>query len=68
MVGILLDNISTNLKKYQNHVITVTYGTFSSSNANEIITLKKQLKEDTKYEVIIDYDATGYINAVTILD
>ncbi len=68
MVGMLLDNISTNLKKYQNHVITVTYGTFSSSNANEIITLKKQLNEDTKYEVIFDYDATGYINAVTILD
>ena len=68
MVGILLDNISTNLKKYQNHVITVTYGTFSSSNANEIITLKKQLNEDTKYEVIFDYDATGYIYAVTILD
>ena len=68
MVGILLDNISTNLKKYQTHVITVTYGTFSSSNANEIITLKKQLNEDTKYEVIFDYDATGYINAVTILD
>ncbi len=67
-VGMVLDNVSTNIKKYQNHTITVTYGTFSSSNANEIITLKKQLNDDTKYEVIFDYDATGYINAVTILD
>ncbi len=65
-VSRLLDNVITKIKKNTNHSITVTYGTTTTSNTNEITTLKKQIDETSQYEVSLDYDSNGYINKVTI--
>ena len=62
----LLDNVVTSIKKNTDHLITVTYGAITTSNTDEITTLKKQLDSTSKYEVSFDYDSNGYINKVTI--
>ena len=62
----LLDNVVTSIKKNADHLITVTYGAITTSNTDEITTLKKQLDSTSKYEVSFDYDSNGYINKVTI--
>ena len=65
-VSRLLDNVITKIKKNADHSITVTYGTTTTSKADEITTLKKQFDRTSQYEVSLDYDSNGYINKVTI--
>lgn len=65
-VSILLDNVATKIKKNKDHPISVIYGSTTLSNADEIIALKKQFDNMTKYEISFDYDSDGFINTVTI--
>ncbi len=62
----LLDEIIKINKKYPNHIITVTYSDTTTTNTDEITTLKKEFKTMSQYEVSMDYDSNGYINKITI--
>ena len=64
----LLDNVVTNNKKNSDKLITVVYNTTTTSNPDEIITLKQSFEEGKKYESILDYDSNGLVNKVTIKD
>lgn len=63
-----LDEVVLSNKKNPNHQITVVYGDISTNNPDEIISMKSNFEEWTKYEVILNYDSAGYINRVTIQD
>lgn len=65
-VSILLDNVATKIKKNKDHPISVIYGSTTLSNADEIIALKKQFDNMTKYEISFDCDSDEFINTVTI--
>ena len=67
-VSSLLDNVITKIKKNTDHSITVTYGTTTTSNTDEIMNLKKQFDKKLQYEISFDYDSNGYINKVTIMN
>ncbi len=62
----LLDNVIIKIKKNSNHTISVVYNDTTTSNPDEITTLKKQFDSSIQYEVSIDYDVNGYINKITI--
>lgn len=67
-VSSLLDNVVTKIKKNADHSISVVYGTTTTSAPDEIIKLKSNFDEWTKYEVSLDYDSNGFVNKVTIFD
>lgn len=62
----LLDKVIIKIKKNSNHTITVVYNDITTSNPDEITTLKKQFDSNIQYEVSMDYDSNGYINKITI--
>ena len=62
----LLDKVIIKIKKNSKHTITVVYNDITTSNPDEITTLKKQFDSNTQYEVSMDYDSNGYINKITI--
>ena len=64
----LLDKVVTNNKKEKEHVITVKYNETVSNKTEDIVKLKHSLEAGKKYEVLLDYDETGYVNQVTIID
>ena len=51
-----LDEIVTNNKKQQEHIITVKYQDKETSNPDEIIAIKKSFDESKQYELSTDYD------------
>lgn len=63
-----LDEIVTNNKKQQKHIITVKYQDKETSNPDEIIAIKKSLDESKQYELSTDYDQSGFINKLTITE
>ena len=63
-----LDEIVTNNKKQQEHIITVKYQDKETSNPDEIIAIKKSLDESKQYELSTDYDQSGFINKLTITE
>lgn len=63
-----LDEIVTNNKKQQEHIITVKYQDKATSNPDEIIAIKKSLDESKQYELSTDYDQAGFINKLTITE
>lgn len=70
--GFLMDNFIDEVLKSNeenpNKLITIKYKDFESNSANEIKTLKKQIKNDVtdKYEIYYEYDENGYINKAII--
>jgi hypothetical protein len=64
----LLDKVVTNNKKEKEHIITVKYNETVSNNTEDIVKLKHSLEAGKKYEILLDYDETGYVNQVTIID
>ena len=62
----LFDKIIMTIKKNQEHTITVAYNTISTSDTTELTNLKQQFDDSKQYEVSMDYDDNGYINAITI--
>jgi len=56
----LLDEIITTNKKEERKV-TVKYGETETSNADEIKTLKMNIKKDSNFEVSFEYDDDGFI-------
>ena len=62
----LFDEIIMKLKKDKTHTISVTYNTTSTSDTTELTNLKQQFNDNTQYEVSMDYDDSGFINAITI--
>ena len=65
-VGRLIDEISTNNKKDKNKQITIKYKEITTKDPKEMIAIKKELDEWTKYEVIFEYDESGFIYLATI--
>ena len=65
-VGNLLDKVVTNNKTEKNHIITVIYGDKTTTDPNEIVSIKKSLEKWGEYEVSLDYDDNGFANKVTI--
>lgn len=62
----LFDKIIMTIKKNKEHTITVTYNTTNTSDTTELTNLKQQFDDSKQYEVSMDYDDNGYINAITI--
>jgi len=62
----LLDEVVLKLKKNTEHSITLIYENTSMTNTNDIINLKKQIDDESEYEIVLDYDKNGYINKITI--
>ena len=62
----LFDETIMKLKKDKTHTITVTYDTTITSDTTELTNLKQQIDDTKQYEVSMDYDDSGYINAITI--
>ena len=65
-VSNLIDKINTNNKTKPEHIITVIFGDINSTDTDEIRSIKKELDDWTKYEVILDYDENGFVNLITI--
>lgn len=68
IVTTLLDNVVTNNKKNSDKIITVIYNETTTTEPNEIVELKQSFEQGKKYEVMLDYDANGLVNKVTIKD
>ena len=64
----LIDKIALTLKKNKDYNITVEYNQTKTNDPDEITKIKKQIVEDKKYEVSMDYDSKGIINSVKITD
>ena len=64
----LLDEVIKNNKTNSSQIIKVIYNENNTTDSNNILEMKKQLNDDKEYEVILDYDANGYVNQVTIED
>ena len=63
----LIDDVITNNKKNNDHVITVINGDVNSSDPEEIRKIKDNFTDMTaQYEVILDYDENGYVSKITI--
>lgn len=65
-VTTLLDNVVTNNKKNSDKIITVIYNETTTTDPNEIVDLKQSFDQGKEYEVMLDYDAKGFVNKVTI--
>ena len=65
-----IDEVLKSNDEHPNNLITVKYKDIESNNANEIKTIKKQLKTGVtdKYEIYYEYDENGYINKAIIED
>lgn len=64
----LLDNAVTNNKTNKELQVSVTYKNQTTTNPDEIINIKHSLKDNTKYEIKLDYDEDNYVNKITIED
>ena len=62
----VLDEVITNNKTNQEHLITVTYKGTTTSEPEGIKNLKKNFDKWTDYEVSLDYDEDGYVNKIII--
>lgn len=67
-VTTLLDNVVTNNKKNTDKIITVIYNETITADPNEIVELKQSFEQGKDYEVMLDYNANGFVNKVTIKD
>lgn len=66
MVSNLLDTVVTNNKKDTDHLVIVIFNDISTIDTDKIIDIKRSLDDNKKYEVILDYSNSGYVNKVTI--
>lgn len=62
----LLDQVVTNNKTEDDHIITVVYNTTMTAVPDEISALKQNLEDGKEYEVSLDYDSDGFVNKITI--
>lgn len=63
----IIDDVITNNKTNNEHIITVINGEINSTDPEEIRKIKDNIKEyPVEYEVILDYDENGYVNKITI--
>lgn len=65
-----IDEVLKSNEEHPNNLITLKYKDMESSNADEIKTLKKQIKNSitNTYEIYYEYDENGYINKAMIED
>ena len=68
LIQSLLDNAVTNNKTNKDLLVTVTYKDISTTDPDEIVNIKHSLKDNTNYEVKLDYDEDNYVNRITIED
>ena len=64
----LLDNAVTNNKTNKELLVTIIYKENVTTDPDEIINIKHSLKDNTKYEIKLDYDEDNYVNKITIED
>ena len=65
-VGTLIDMVSANNKKDKKHQITIKYKDTTTQDPEEMIEIKYQFDDWTKYEVVFEYDENGFIYLATI--
>ena len=68
LISKTLDDIITSNKKNKNHQIKVAYKNLSTNEEEGIVQIRDSLKENSYYNVSLDYDDEGYINRFTITD
>ena len=61
----VLDKIITNNKTNKDHLIEVTFKDMTTSDPDEIKTIKQKITANNECEVTYDYDEDGYINKAT---
>lgn len=61
-----LELIVKSNKENKDHQITIKFKEIHSNKEEDIVNVKKQLDDSTKYEVSVNYDEKGYINEVII--
>lgn len=66
-INYTLDDIVTNNKTNDEHIINVIYKDINTSVPDEIVDLKHSL-EDKDYEVSAEYDEYGFINKIILED
>ncbi len=68
LISKTLDDIITSNKKNKDHQIKVTYKDISTTEEEGIVEIRDSLKQNSYYNVSLDYDNEGYINKFTITD
>lgn len=62
----IIDDVITNNKTNKKHIIRIIYEDTNTIDENEIRNIKKNFDDRTNYEIILDYDESGYVNQITI--
>ena len=65
LTGLFDDIISSN-QKNPDHLVTLIYGEYNTTDANEIRQIKYSIQSGDKFEVILDYDDNGFVNKITL--
>ena len=63
----LLDNIVTANTKGV-HVVELAFGDITTSKPEEIVNIKRSLKDNCEYEVLFYYDDVGFINKCVLTE
>ena len=62
MLNEVIDSNRTNKDRF----ITVNFKDISTQETEQILEIEKQLEKRGEYDVILDYDDDGFVNAITI--
>lgn len=62
MLNDVIDSNRTNKDRF----ITVNFKDISTQETEQILEIEKQLEEYGEYDVVLDYDDDGFVNAITI--
>ena len=62
MLNDVVENNRTNKERF----ITINFNDISTQDAEQILEIEKQLKDNSEYDVLIDYDDDGFVNIITI--
>ncbi|MBR2744061.1 MAG: hypothetical protein IKE01_02020 [Clostridia bacterium] len=65
-VGYQLDHVITSNKTNKDRAITVKYQETQTTSPDEILQIKKKLKEFDNYEVILNYDDDGFVKELIV--
>lgn len=62
MLNDVIDSNRTNKDRF----ITVNFKDISTQETEQILEIEKQLEDYGEYDVVLDYDEDGFVNAITI--
>lgn len=66
LVSSLIDDVITNNKTNNEHIIELAFNDINTIDPNEMKNIKNKINIFGTYEVSLDYDVNGYVNKITI--